>query len=105
MTNDSLREELAEAAYQWAAHTPVATAREFVALAESLMSRVQPYELTGHAEAEQVPADGAVFDADGALLQRSADATGWFQPGYDHTIDTEDITLPAVVIHPWGWRP
>lgn len=79
--------------------------RTVEALADRIVASVEPHTLTGHADAAAVPGDGAVVDAEGILLQRSPDGTAWFQPGYDHEIATEDITLPAIVIHPWGWRP
>jgi hypothetical protein len=46
-----------------------------------------------------------VYDAEGALLQRSTDGSAWFQPGYETELDVTAITLPAIVVHPWGWRP
>ena len=97
---DELRSRMVHDVFAWAETTESAGA-----LAGRLIAETEPYRITDHATADLLPPGAAVFDADGVLLQRPEEPDAWWQPGYSEAVGTEAITLPAVVVHPWGWRP
>jgi hypothetical protein len=56
--------------------------------------------ITTPAEADALPPNAVIKDADKAILQHDLAGKDWWQMGYEHACPTSEIVFPAVVIHP-----